>query len=61
MSLDYLDSPDLRITQLDKLASLHEKNGAPEAAGVVKILAAALVAEYLRLINRAPSYLPPRT
>lgn len=27
MSLDYLDSPDLRITQLDKLASLQETLG----------------------------------
>jgi len=59
MSLDYLDSPDLRITQLDKLASLQETLANPEAAAVIKLLAACLVGEYLRLINRPITYLPP--
>jgi hypothetical protein len=52
ISQGYLDSPDLRITELDKLAQMHFREGNYEECGMVRILQAVLVAEYLRLLNR---------
>jgi hypothetical protein len=52
ISQGYLDSPDLRITELDKLAQMHFREGNFEECGMVRILQAVLVAEYLRLLNR---------
>lgn len=52
ISQGYLDSPDLRITEMDKLAQMHLRDGNHEECAMVRISQAILVAEYLRLLNR---------
>jgi hypothetical protein len=52
ISQGYLDSPDLRITEMDKLAQMHLRDGNHEECAMVRIAQAILVAEYLRLLNR---------
>jgi len=47
ISLEYVYSPDLRITWLGNLAQHHESNGSLLEAAICKVQIASLVAEYL--------------
>uniref|UniRef100_A0A6B2KYP6 DOCKER domain-containing protein n=1 Tax=Arcella intermedia TaxID=1963864 RepID=A0A6B2KYP6_9EUKA len=58
LSLSYVDSPDLRLTQLDKLFLLHSRNGNEETSATVLILMAALTRLYMQLLNRNAEYFP---
>lgn len=51
ISLGYIDSPDLRVTWLDHLANDHYKEGNYEECAQTKILIAALVSGYLKLLE----------
>lgn len=52
ISRGYVDSPDLRLTELKKLAILHEKSKNYEESAMVRIVQAILVGEYLRILGR---------
>ena len=54
ISIGYTDSPDLRVTWLENLASYHNQNKNLEECAQTKILTAALVAAYLNVLNRFP-------
>jgi len=54
ISCGFLDSPDLRVTWLENLASYHSKKMQYEECAQTKILIAALVSGYLKLLNRFP-------
>lgn len=58
MSRSYLDSPDLRISQLLKLAKLHERTQNIETSANVYIYTACIISKYLDLLDRRPSYFP---
>jgi len=58
MSEGYKASPDLRITQLDKLSALHQREKNLEAAALTKVFTAALATEYIRLLGRCPVFMP---
>lgn len=53
ISRGYADSPDLRTTELEKLAQMHHRDGNLEECAMVRITQAILVGEYLRLLARA--------
>eukprot|EP01127_Copromyxa_protea_P019111 TRINITY_DN6125_c0_g1_i1.p1 TRINITY_DN6125_c0_g1~~TRINITY_DN6125_c0_g1_i1.p1 ORF type:complete len:2110 (-),score=401.82 TRINITY_DN6125_c0_g1_i1:18-5717(-) len=53
-----LDSPDERITWLESLSSFHENKQNLEECAQTKILTAALIQEYLTLIDRWDTKLP---
>jgi hypothetical protein len=52
ISRGYADSPDLRMTELEKLAQMHHRDGNMEECAMVRITQAIFVSEYLRLLNR---------
>lgn len=52
ISRGYADSPDLRTTELEKLAQMHHRDGNLEECAMVRITQAILVGEYLRLLSR---------
>lgn len=52
ISRGYADSPDLRTTELEKLAQMHLRDGNLEECAMVRITQAILVGEYLRLLGR---------
>ena len=52
ISRGYADSPDLRTTELEKLAQMHHRDGNFEECAMVRITQAILVGEYLRLLGR---------
>ncbi|XP_049849883.1 dedicator of cytokinesis protein 8-like [Schistocerca gregaria] len=52
ISLSYVDSPDLRLPELEKIALMLEHQGQYEECAMVRITQAILVAEYLRLLSR---------
>ena len=52
ISRGYADSPDLRTTELEKLAQMHHRDGNLEECAMVRITQAILVGEYLRLLGR---------
>lgn len=53
ISRGYVDSPDLRMTELEKLAQMHHRDGNLEECAMIRITQAIFVNEYLRLLNRA--------
>eukprot|EP01119_Soliformovum_irregulare_P021573 TRINITY_DN7210_c0_g1_i1.p1 TRINITY_DN7210_c0_g1~~TRINITY_DN7210_c0_g1_i1.p1 ORF type:complete len:1800 (-),score=546.30 TRINITY_DN7210_c0_g1_i1:194-5593(-) len=58
IALGFIDSPDLRVTWLESLASFHSKRQNFEECAQTKILTAALVSGYLKMLNRFPKDLP---
>jgi len=54
ISKGFIDSPDLRLTWLGSLAKRHEANHNKEQAAQVKIIMAALVVKYMKLIRSFP-------
>jgi hypothetical protein len=47
----YASAPDLRVTWLESLAALHERNKAWAEAGIAVVHIAALIAEYLNILE----------
>lgn len=60
ISLGFIDSPDLRVTWLEALAEYHqqEPHRNYEESAQAKILTAALVSGYMKLLNRFPKDFP---
>eukprot|EP01117_Protostelium_nocturnum_P018478 TRINITY_DN7737_c0_g1_i3.p1 TRINITY_DN7737_c0_g1~~TRINITY_DN7737_c0_g1_i3.p1 ORF type:complete len:1870 (-),score=707.33 TRINITY_DN7737_c0_g1_i3:192-5801(-) len=58
ISKGFIDSPDLRVTWLENLASFHKQKNNKEEYAQTKILTSALVSHYLKICNRNPIDLP---
>eukprot|EP01114_Cavostelium_apophysatum_P015137 TRINITY_DN4064_c0_g1_i2.p1 TRINITY_DN4064_c0_g1~~TRINITY_DN4064_c0_g1_i2.p1 ORF type:complete len:1824 (-),score=558.97 TRINITY_DN4064_c0_g1_i2:115-5586(-) len=58
ISRGFIDSPDLRVTWLENLATYHAKKGNFEECAQAKILTAALVSGYMKLLDKFPKDFP---
>eukprot|EP01130_Rhizamoeba_saxonica_P016447 TRINITY_DN7605_c0_g1_i1.p1 TRINITY_DN7605_c0_g1~~TRINITY_DN7605_c0_g1_i1.p1 ORF type:complete len:1855 (-),score=416.20 TRINITY_DN7605_c0_g1_i1:64-5628(-) len=58
ISHSYIDSPDLRVTQIEKLATLQQQERNYDSSANVLILMACLSVNYLRILGRCPAYMP---